>query len=563
MKRLHIVIIVIVALSVVAAYFGKLSLPGLAGVEHGRPHRPGETAHGGVDAQEPVSVTVFTPKLLLFMEYPPLVKGEPADFLAHFTVLETGEPIRSGVLRFVVTGPDGLEQSITIDAPRRAGLFVPRPSFDQAGEYELRLAVESPQVAEVVPVGVLRVHANAAEAAAEAESEHDPDNAVPFLLEQQWKIGLRLARAEQRHLVERLDAPGLIEIPDTAAAVVSAPVAGLLHPPPGGLLPRLGETVTEGQVLAMIEPQLPSVAETATYMVDIELKGLEIERELSEARAAYRFAQTEWERVSGLHQQGVAGNQELEQRRRDIDVAQAQLDAAQAMKKRYDLIYRRLARVQQAIERKSVSSDDAHYLLLPVHAPISGQITQAAQRRGEHVDAHATLFRIVNAERVWVTAHVSEFDLGTLSEPLDAVVVPEGLPHLARDISAGDGVVVFLSPEVAPESRTISMVFEMDNPDLMLRGGMFATVRLATRRALDAVAIPEEAVLREAGRPIAFVMIEGETFQKRDLEIGVRDGGFVEVKSGVSAGEYVATKGAYVLKLAAAAPAFAGHGHVH
>ena len=92
---------------------------------------------------------------------------------------------------------------------------------------------------------------------------------------------------------------------------------------------------------------------------------------------------------------------------------------------------------------------------------------------------------------------------------------------------------------------------------------MFADVYLQTRVATEAVAIPEKAVLMDNGRPICFVLIDGETFQRRELELGVRDDGFVEVISGVNNGERVVAKGAYLIKLAALSPESFSAGHAH
>jgi multidrug efflux pump subunit AcrA (membrane-fusion protein) len=58
-------------------------------------------------------------------------------------------------------------------------------------------------------------------------------------------------------------------------------------------------------------------------------------------------------------------------------------------------------------------------------------------------------------------------------------------------------------------------------------------------------------------------MLEGETFQRREVDLGIRDNGWIEVVSGVAEGERVATRGAYAIKLAALSPASFGHGHGH
>ena len=86
---------------------------------------------------------------------------------------------------------------------------------------------------------------------------------------------------------------------------------------------------------------------------------------------------------------------------------------------------------------------------------------------------------------------------------------------------------------------------------------------LGTAKSTSATAVPLEAIVMDQGNPTAYVMLEGEIFQKRELELGVRDGGFVEVRRGITAGEYVATRGAYVVKLAALSPASFGAGHQH
>ena len=94
---------------------------------HGHAHDGGEHGHdqGHGEDLEPISVTLFTDQLQLFMEYPHLVTGESARFLAHLTVLQTGEPIRSGSLHFKVTDPQGNMQKVVVDAPKRDGLFIP------------------------------------------------------------------------------------------------------------------------------------------------------------------------------------------------------------------------------------------------------------------------------------------------------------------------------------------------------------------------------------------------------------------------------------------------------
>ena len=93
-----------------------------------------------------------------------------------------------------------------------------------------------------------------------------------------------------------------------------------------------------------------------------------------------------------------------------------------------------------------------------------------------------------------------------------------------------------------------------------------ADIRIEVRvleTCTEAVAISEEAIVMDNGRPIAFVLLGGESFQRRELALGARDNGFVEVKAGIEAGERVVTRGAYLIKLAALSPDSFSAGHAH
>jgi RND family efflux transporter MFP subunit len=174
------------------------------------------------------------------------------------------------------------------------------------------------------------------------------------------------------------------------------------------------------------------------------------------------------------------------------------------------------------------------------------------------------VFRIVNIEHVWVEANISEFDLAKLAESPGATMTLPAYPDRSFDIlNAGGGRLVNIGSIVDPETRTITVVYEIPNPEGLFRAGMFANVYLETRTATNVVALPEKAIVKDNGRPTAYVLIDGENFQRRELELGVRDNGFVEVKGGVAEGERVVTKGAYVIKLASLSPASFGEGHGH
>ncbi len=77
------------------------------------------------------------------------------------------------------------------------------------------------------------------------------------------------------------------------------------------------------------------------------------------------------------------------------------------------------------------------------------------------------------------------------------------------------------------------------------------------------MAVPDSALVEEGGRFIVFVQLGGETFDKRDVTLGLRDGNWVQVLAGLKEGERIVTKGAYAIRLASVSGVIPAHGHAH
>ncbi len=126
---------------------------------------------------------------------------------------------------------------------------------------------------------------------------------------------------------------------------------------------------------------------------------------------------------------------------------------------------------------------------------------------------------------------------------------------LSRIVSAGR--------VVDPGSRTVSVIFETANPGARLAVGQSVFIRLFTGGQWLGLAVPESAIVDDAGRPVVFVQTAGESFLRRPVRLGTRDSGYVGILEGVTRGERVVTAGAYQIRLAALSPQVPAHGHVH
>ena len=504
-------------------------------------------------AHDPKSITVFGERLLLFMEYPHLVRGVPARFLAHLTVLETGEPVRSGTVTLEIGATH-----LAVDALKREGLFIPEGSAPQPGTFPARLVVTSQQAEETLDLGSIVVHASGEEAdqAAHSESGEEPADAVPFLMEPQWKVKLLLAEAQSRTLEKRLIVPARVVPPEGMSAIVAPSIGGRLVAPASGALPRTGELVTAGQTLGFIEPPLgaPELAQLHALELEFDLKALEVLRATGEAEARLRFAEREHERIGRLRAEGLSTQQQLEQAEQNLALARTELEAAGRMKES----------LERLVENRSTSGGESDVpMRLPLAAPIAGTVVEVLGVSGASVEPGAPIFRILDPSRIWVEGRVSEFDLARVSGAPGALARFAALSARWFELRGPGGGPPYIGQEVDPSSRTLLIRYEIEKPDRAIRPGMLAELHIATDEHQARVAIPSDAVVMDQGLPTAYVMLEGELFQRRDLELGAKDGDWVEVVRGVERGERVATRGAYIVKLAALSPASFGAGHAH
>ena len=523
---------------------------------------------------DPIAITVYTGEVQLFMEYPRMTVGEPSRFLAHVTILKNGDPVRAGSLKLEV-GPVGQPPIVlTAEQPTRDGLFIPEGSFASPGSFPARIRVDSPQVVTTIELPPMQVFADrqAALADAEANPSMDPADAVPFLLEQQWAIGSRMEPVVTKDLTQRLAVPGYLRACPESLVTLGAPVEGTLLGPTDAALPRLGSAILAGQLLGYVEAPLTSSDRVQLETVrtdllaremEIEAKQIEVARSLHDAQTQVEYSANALDRLQAMREKGLGTEAGLEAAERDHRLAEASLDGAEALQSSFTDARANLKQARQELSA-SIGTQDGRGMRYPLFAPISGELIAVEARAGDVLHGQQPIFRILDLERVWVVLEVSEFELGSLPEELDAYLTTS----LDTDRSFGllkdlAGSLIEVGRVIDPRKRTVEIVFEIDNPEQRFPLGLFVEAQLATRTIKDRLAIPASSVVRDLGQDVVFVVHSGETMQRREVELGIRDGGWVEVLSGLEEGERLIVEGAYRVKLASASPAEIGHGHAH
>ena len=517
------------------------------------------------EEERTAQVTVWGDRLEIFLEHRLLVAGTPTKFITHVTDLLTLEPRRAGPVTFILR--QGAQTPIVHEepAPARDGIYIPELTFPQPGEWMVSLRIPLKGAESVVPLPPFTVFASRQEA--ERAPEPVAPDGISFLKEQQWKILTQTEPVSRRSLTERLRLAGVVAVRPGNHAAVTPPIAGHLLPPPGVSLPSLGASVKAGQVLAMVQPhvagtELLTLVSTQQQILALEMeltvKAAEAEAEAIRARAALTQAEHALRRTRALREQNAKSARELEEAEFAQRKAEADLSAAEALRKTYDSAKKQLA------ERPRPIGQGVGIPAVELKAPITGVIVTVRGTVGEHVDTDAPVCTILNTETVLIEAQLPESDLGRPGSSLGATYETTAAPGIFVPIlGTGGGRLVFLGTTVDAKTRTLPVVYEVPNPVGRLRIGMALNVYVATAHVAEALAVPVSALVDEDGRTVAFVQVSGEAFQKRDLTLGIQDGEFVQVLAGLAAGERVVTKGAYAIRLASVSTTIPAHGHAH
>lgn len=303
-------------------------------------------------------------------------------------------------------------------------------------------------------------------------------------------------------IVVRDDLPGTIEAQTGALVIVNARAGGVVDT----LAVDVGDRVKAGQRLAAVRSL-----------------------DLAQAQAAYRraavndkFAAAALERSEALKKEGV-----ISQRRLEAD----QLDARE----------RKLA-LEEASARIRILGGGATDAsgVTAITSPIDGVIAVRNVNRGESIADNGPMFTVVDASRIVVQLRAVG---GTPIVPGTAITFTiDALP--TRTFAA---VITSSSDLIDPETRRFIVRCAVDNPDGVLKPGMFVTGHVPSA-AVKALTVPEAAIQTMDGTPTAFVARPGGQYERRTLVLGARADGRVAVTSGLTAGDKVVVDGGFFVR---------------
>jgi cobalt-zinc-cadmium efflux system membrane fusion protein len=415
--------------------------------------------------------------------------------------------------------------------------------------------------------------------------------------------GIRVEPVQRQPFSKTLRLTGKISLNEDRVAHVYSMVEGTVD----SVSVTLGQTVKEDDVLAVIHSREVGAAKLELYQARLQLElsntsntlqqtiasnarellaalrqGVDIseiekrfrdrpmgdyrERALS-SYAAFLKSEADVQRLQGVSGSGAISGKQLlaATSNRDADLAtfQSRIEQIQHELQTSTLVSSQSVKEAEAkvlvaatsLMILNVSADEidnidpanqgeklSHY---PLRSPLSGTILTKDVVLREQVRPDAMLLSIADLSTVWVTANVYEQHLPLLNSFKNRKVTLRNEAYPDREFSA----TVFYTGEIMDEAtRTISMRAIAENTNRELKPGMFVTIELPLQQESDPIVVPTAAVQDHNGKHFVFVKSGDESFDRRDVKLGMSSDQVVVVQQGLSEGEQIVTGGGFILK---------------
>ena len=466
---------------------------------------------------EPLSFTVWTNLSELFVEFPPLVVGQESRFAAHFTEMENFHSIDVG-RAMVCLFEDMKEIAVdTASQPSSPGIFRLGLTPKKAGLFDLAFVVSTPYFKDTVSIKGINVYPNE-EAAMTTNPPQPGGDEISFLKEQAWKIDFAIEQVKRKDIHEIIRTSGEILPVKGEETMLSTNTSGIVFFKSKNLME--GRETRAGEVLFTV---------SSKGMTEENL-----EEKFRVAKARLEKTKADFERSKTLLGQKVIAQKEFDERQMEMDIAEAEFQTLAHNFKSDGIVFK---------------------------APFSGIIKNLPVSDGEFVEEGEELVTLTRNRKLLLEGEVSQRHFSQLKNIRSAHFKMPSQDEVYR-IEDFNGKLVSYGKVMEQNEHHIPIIFEVDNRGDLLAGS-FVDLYLLTRPVQDVLVIPKSALMQDYGQFYVYVQTRGESFEKREIKLGIEDGREVQVLSGIEEGEWLVTKGAYQIKMASMSSAIPAHGHSH
>ena len=313
--------------------------------------------------------------------------------------------------------------------------------------------------------------------------------------------GLELLKVEPMTFENALELKGELKFPDNFESFITPKASGTLIK----TYRTIGDKVSQGDLLATVQSQ--------------DLIRLNAERSI--ALDNLQFSRKKMEQERALFQKRVSP---------EIDYINA--------KREYDDAQTRANELNSLISSYGGSGNGT----IEVRAAMSGTVLQVLAAVGSNVTPASPLFKIANTSQLLAVVNVPADKLNAINPNAKVTVKPQ----VQESTEEALGKIKYISDVIDPKTRTAQVFIEIAN-QFKWRSGQLVTAQIFENQSTKAMVVREDALQNFRDWDVVFIRV-GNDFEARPIELGDKYNGFVEVKSGLKAGQVYAAGNSYLLK---------------
>lgn len=364
-------------------------------------------------------------------------------------------------------------------------------------------------------------------------------------------VAVEISPAQRGEIQQVLNVEGVLFPKDQAALTpkISAPVKAFYV--------NRGSRVHRGQLLAVLENRDLAAAEVenkgaleqaqATYGIQttsaLPEEWQKAEYDLQAAKQAYDAEQKVYESRQNLYQQGALPRKDFDQAavaviqaKSQYEIAQKHLAALEAAGKKDQI---KSAKGQLSTAQGKYEGAAAQLSYSEIHSPIEGVVTERPLYPGEMAPAGSPLLVVMDTSSVIAKVHIPQEDAAVLKAGDSATISAPG------DIKI-TGKVTVVSPALDPNSTTVEVWVEAENPKGILRPGTTVRVQIAAHGVNDAIIVPAATLLKTPeGETVVMIAGSDGRAHQVSVETGIHEDDRVQITKGLSGNENVIVRGGY------------------
>lgn len=299
-----------------------------------------------------------------------------------------------------------------------------------------------------------------------------------------------------------------------------------------------GSIVKKGQPLITIKSD-----EIGQIQLDFLDQYIMIDSSVKQMTAQYNLSQQTYHRENSLYHEGISSRAEYEIANAQLLKDKANLSSLKIQRSTLIKVYaQRVAlyggdesTITKAIVTKRI------YPYITLRSNKNGVVLTRKVNQGEVVDKNKELFNIADLSTIWLVGYAFEKDVPKLRLGQYVTGIMEDHPN-----QSVRGQLSYIASILDEDKKTLEVIADIPNPDYSIKPNVYAEMIVDTG-TINTLAVPNSALQKYGDYTFAFIEVKPHVYEERKVEIGKNNESFTEVRSGLSKGEKVVTRGSFSL----------------